>query len=48
MAERYKEVVAEFRTREPKMKIIAIDAALPQEEIAEIIWREAKNLPKIE
>ena len=44
----YKDVAAAFRKKEPKMKIVEIDAALPQEEIAEIIWSEAKNLPKIE
>ena len=47
VAARYKETAAMFREMEPEMKIIAIDAALPQEEIAEIIWSEAKNLPKM-
>ena len=48
VAARYKEIAETFRKRESGMKIIAIDASHPQEEIAEIIWKEAENLPKIE
>ena len=47
VAARYKETAAAFRKKEPEMKVVAVDAALPQEKIAEIIWREAKNLPKM-
>ena len=44
----YKEAAELFRKKEPEMKIVAVDAALPQEKIAEIIWSEAKNLPRME
>lgn len=47
VAARYKDTVAAFQDRESEMKIIKIDASLPEEKIAEIIWREAGNLPKL-
>ena len=43
----YRETAAAFRKKEPKMRIVEIDASLPREKIAEIVWSEAKNLPKM-
>jgi dTMP kinase len=44
---RYLEIVAGYERTDPDMTIIRIDATRSIEEIADIIWSIAKNLPKI-
>lgn len=40
----YREVITEYEKMNTEMKIIHIDATLPKERIASIIWNELKNL----
>ncbi len=43
--ERYREILPQFADREPKMRIVNVDAGQPIERIAEIIWSEIEKLP---
>jgi len=45
--ERYKKIIASYNGTPAgeTMRVVTIDASLPKEEIAQIIWKEIQNLP---
>lgn len=41
---RYHEIIPKFSEKEPAMRVVRIDAAMPVERIAEIIWSEVQKM----
>ncbi len=42
--DKYHEILPRFAEKEPRMRLVTVDAALPVNEISEIIWNEFQNL----